>query len=141
MNDCPRDGVFPHDSACNFLSLLYFFSHHDHCVLFSSSKGQHAVHYWSLYDNKIVRKFRGHSDTVLEVRMSPADDTFLTCSKDGTVRLWDLKQAGCVAQLQLPGETEGNPTVAFDSTGMVFAVSVPMAGKQGNVSGETSHGR
>lgn len=66
--------------------------------------------------------------------MSPVDDHFLTCSKDGTVRMWNLQQAGCIAQMDLPGETEGDPMVAFDSTGMVFAVSVAMAGKQGNVS-------
>ena len=66
--------------------------------------------------------------------MSPADDTFLTASRDRTVRLWNLQQAGCVGKMDLPGESEGDPLVAFDSTGMVFAVTAAMAGKQGNVS-------
>ena len=116
-----------------FLSPSY--RHHDHCVLFTGTKGQqHAIHYWSLYDNKLLRKFRGHSDKVVEVSMSPADDMFLTASKDRTVRLWNVQQAGCVGQMDLPYESEGDPHVVFDSTGMVFAVMAGMAGKQGNVS-------
>eukprot|EP00934_Nitzschia_sp_Nitz4_P002512 Nitzschia sp. Nitz4//scaffold41_size133979//68809//69976//NITZ4_003351-RA/size133979-processed-gene-0.254-mRNA-1//-1//CDS//3329551482//2502//frame0 len=107
-------------------------THHDECVLFTGTKGQHAIHYWSLHDNKILRKFRGHSDKVLDLSMSPADDMFLTASSDRTVRLWNVQQAGCVAQMELPPTSEGDPRVVFDSTGMVFAVTVGMAGKQGN---------
>ncbi len=66
--------------------------------------------------------------------MCPADDTFLTASKDRTVRLWNVQQAGCIGQMDLPIDSEGDPHVVFDSTGMVFAVTVSMAGKQGNVS-------
>lgn len=69
--------------------------------------------------------------------MSPADDTFLTASKDRTVRLWNVQQAGCLAQMNLPVESEGDPHVVFDSTGMVFAVMAGMAGKQGHVSIDT----
>ena len=117
------------------LLLSTIYRHHDHCVLFTGTKGQqHAIHYWSLYDNKLLRKFRGHSDKVVEVSMSPADDMFLTASKDRTVRLWNVQQAGCVGQMDLPRESEGDPHVVFDSTGMVFAVMAGMAGKQGNVS-------
>lgn len=59
---------------------------------------------------------------------------FLTSSKDRTVRLWNVQQAGCVGQMDLPSQAEGEPHVVFDSTGMVFAVTAAMAGKQGNVS-------
>lgn len=107
--------------------------HNDHCVLFTGTKGQHAVHYWSLFDNKILRKFRGHSDAVTGMSMSPADDMFLTASKDRSVRLWNVQQAGCVGQMELPTQVEGHPSVVFDSTGMVFAVIAAMAGKQGHV--------
>lgn len=67
--------------------------------------------------------------------MSPADDMFLTASKDRTVRLWNVQQAGCVGQMDLPSQSEGDPHVVFDCTGMVFAVTAAMVGKQGNVSG------
>ena len=39
-----------------------------------------------MYDNKVLRKFRGHTDAITEISMSPADDMFLTSSKDRTVR-------------------------------------------------------
>lgn len=118
---CEREGIS-----------LVSATHHDHCVLFTGTKGQHSIHYWSLYDNKILRKFRGHSDTIVDISMSPADDTFLTASKDRTVRLWNVQQAGCIGQMDIPGGGDGDPHVVFDSTGMVFAVTAPMPGKQGN---------
>lgn len=100
-----------------------------------SNKSQHsAVHYWSLYDNKILRKFRGHSDIITDMSMCPGEDLFLTASRDRTVRLWNVQQAGCVAQMELPANTQGQPHVVFDSTGLVFGVTAAMAGGQGNVS-------
>ena len=107
-------------------------------MLIAGGKGapanQNAVHYWSLYDNKILRKFRGHSGVVTDISMCPSEDMFLTASKDRTARLWDVQQAGCVAQMTLPSNTEGQPHCVFDSTGMVFAIMAGMTGGQGNVS-------
>jgi WD40 repeat protein len=65
--------------------------------------------------------------------MSPLEDLFLTASKDRTVRLWDAEQAGCLGKMDLPSNAEGNPSVVFDSTGLVFAVMSQMARGQGNV--------
>lgn len=59
--------------------------------------------------------------------MCPADDSFLTSSVDRTVRLWTAGVAGCIAELKLPEETEKSPLAAFDSTGLVFAVTASMA--------------
>jgi WD40 repeat protein len=116
-----------------------YYRHHDHCVLFTGNKGQqHAIHYWSLHDNKILRKFRGHSDVVTDASLNPGEDMFLTASRDRTVRLWNIQQAGCIAQMDFPSETIGTPHVAFDSTGMVFTVMAEMAGGKGNVSTSTS---
>ena len=66
--------------------------------------------------------------------MSPADDTFLSSSKDRTVRLWNIQQAGSLAQLELPANAVGTPHAAFDSTGLVFAVTAAMADGKGQVS-------
>lgn len=93
---------------------------------------RNAVNYWSLYDNKILRKFRGHTDLVTSISMCPADDSFLTSSLDRTVRLWTAGQAGCLAELKLPEETEKSPMAVFDSTGLVFAVTAAMPGGSGH---------
>ena len=125
-------------------------SHHNQCVLFTG-KGdktqtigqRHAIHYLSLYDNKILRHFRGHSGDVTDVSMSPVDDCFLTCGADRTVRLWNLQLAGSLAEMDLPKvggngsihlDVDGVPHAAFDSTGLVFGVTAPMAAGSGHVS-------
>ena len=70
-----------------------FDRHHDHCVLLAGngspelpSSQKNSIQYVSMYDNKVLRKFRGHTDAITEISMSPADDMFLTSSKDRTVR-------------------------------------------------------
>ena len=90
---------------------------------------RNAIHYWSLHDNKILRKFRGHTDQITAISMCPADDTFLTSSVDRTVRLWTAGQAGCLSELKLPEQTINSPLVAFDYTGLVFAVTAAMNGE------------
>jgi COMPASS component SWD2 len=53
-------------------------------VLVSSdnSDGDHAVRYLSLYDNKFLRAFQGHTDKVVTIAMSPVDDCFMTSAYD-----------------------------------------------------------
>lgn len=63
--------------------------------------------------------------------MCPADDTFLSASKDRTVRLWNVQSAGCLAELKLPDVTSGSPLAAFDFTGLVFAVVAAMSDESG----------
>jgi hypothetical protein len=79
--------------ALSVVVLFYNIRHHDHSVLFAGkgSPGQpagqrNAVQYLSLYDNKILRKFRGHTDLVTNISMCPGEDMFLTSSRDRTVR-------------------------------------------------------
>mmetsp|Transcript_14391 Transcript_14391/g.21107 ORF Transcript_14391/g.21107 Transcript_14391/m.21107 type:complete len:334 (-) Transcript_14391:653-1654(-) len=125
---CEREGV-----------RLVQATHHNLCVLTTGkgSPGQapgqrHAISYLSLHDNKILRRFRGHSDEPTKISMNPKDDTFLTSSRDRTVRLWTLGSAGCQAQMDLPPETTGDPVAFFDTTGLVFGVAADMAGNAGH---------
>lgn len=112
-------------------------THHDKCILFSGSNEGHknTINYLSIHDNKILREWSGHSGQVTGISASPVDDTFLSCSSDGTVKLWDIGQPGnplgCV---KLPPIVEGTPIAAFDSTGLVFGISAKMAGDDGHVS-------
>ena len=111
-------------------------THHDKCVLFSGSHDSHmnSVHYLSLHDNKILRTFSGHTGQVTGISVSPVDDTFLSSSADGTVKLWDIGQSGYpLGEMRLPPTVEGSPIAAFDSTGLVFGISAKMAGDEGHV--------
>ena len=94
---------------------------------------RNAINYLGIYDNKILRKFRGHADVVTDISMSPADDTFLSSSRDRTVRLWNIQEAGSLAQLELPSNAVGSPHAVFDSTGLVFAVTASMSDGKGQV--------
>jgi COMPASS component SWD2 len=126
-----------------FLSIYTLHSHHEDCLLFAGmgnptqpSGLRNAVNYLSVYDNKILRKFRGHSSRVTGLSQCPADDSFLSTSEDGTIRLWDLKSAGCLAECKLPRvETHVTPLTpplaVFDSTGLVFGVAAQMSPDQG----------
>lgn len=111
-------------------------THHGHCVLFSPGINdgvpkKNNICYLSVHDNKILRDFEGHSGVVNSISMSPVDDTFLSSSIDGTVRLWDCGKSGkSVGELKLPEAVEA-PLAAFDSTGLVFGVSAAMANGEG----------
>lgn len=132
-----------HQHAEFFFGLGKFcllFRHHNLCVLYTGigSKNQlvgqrNAIHYLSLYDNKLLRDFRGHSGEVTDLSMSPVDDTFMSVSTDRTVRMWNLQQAGCLAELELPSSVDGAPHGCFDSTGLVFGVTAEMASNSGHM--------
>jgi len=115
-------------------------THHTHCVLFTPGSNcgvpmKNDVHYLSVHDNKILRKFEGHSGVITSMSMSPVDDTFLTSCVDGTVKLWDCGKSGnSLAEMKLPDIVEGSPLAAFDSTGLVFGITGVMRGGEGYVS-------
>lgn len=112
-------------------------THHGHCVLVCPGFNdgvpkKNNAYYLSIHHNKILRDFEGHSGVINGISMSPVDDTFLSSSIDGTVRLWDCGKSGnSLGELKLPDNAEGSPLAAFDSTGLVFGVSASMAGGEG----------
>ena len=52
-----------------------------------SAPSENAIRYLSMHDNKYMRYFRGHSDQVTSLDISPNSDAFLTAAK---VRLWGM---------------------------------------------------
>ncbi|CAM9697235.1 unnamed protein product, partial [Phaeothamnion confervicola] len=99
------------------------YTHHNQSVLVTSTVGNdHAVRYLSLYDNAFLRFYRGHTDKVVSLAMSPVDDRFLTGSADGTVRLWELSQSASVGLLRFPPGSSA-PQVAYDPQGLVFVAT------------------
>ncbi|KAG2362765.1 WD40-repeat-containing domain protein [Suillus spraguei] len=89
-------------------------------VVHASTKEDDTIRYHSLHDNKYLQYFKGHSGRVVSLEVSPIDDGFMSGSVDKTVRLWDLRAPTCRGLLNLPA----SPIVAYDSSGLVFAVGV-----------------
>ncbi|KAF9484329.1 WD40 repeat-like protein [Pholiota conissans] len=96
------------------------FTHKNSAIIYASTKEDDTIRYHSLHDNKYLQYFRGHKGKVVSLEVSPIDDGFMSGSLDKTVRLWDLRTPTCRGLLSLPCP----PIVAYDSTGMVFAVAV-----------------
>ncbi|KAH9966254.1 WD40-repeat-containing domain protein [Lactifluus volemus] len=101
------------------------FTHKNTAIIYASTKEDDTVRYHSLHDNKYLQYFRGHTQRVISLEMSPVDDGFMSGSMDKTVRLWDLRAPQCRGLLGLPAP----PLVAYDSTGVVFAVAVNHYGR------------
>eukprot|EP00960_Hanusia_phi_P030261 748476-Hanusia_phi.AAC.5 len=100
------------------------FTHANSAVLCASSnRMDHTIRYWSMHDNRYLRHFKGHRQPVIGLHVSPADDTFLSASADGTVRLWDVRSDSCTGVLRLP-LASARPNIAFDDKGLVFAVTM-----------------
>ncbi len=97
------------------------YTHHESCVLLSSEKKSFDLKYQCFYDNRILRNFKGHTDKVTSLSISPIDDTFISASADKSVRLWNLNSAAACAKIQLPSYVE-NPTAKYDESGVVFGV-------------------
>ncbi|THH18116.1 hypothetical protein EW146_g2810 [Bondarzewia mesenterica] len=96
------------------------FTHKNTAIIHASTKEDDTIRYHSLHDNKYLQYFKGHKQKVVSLEMSPVDDGFMSASMDKTVRLWDLRAPTCRGLLNLPA----TPVVAYDSTGVVFAVAV-----------------
>jgi COMPASS component SWD2 len=63
---------------------------HNNNAIIVATKKNHMVLYWSIHENKIIKLFKGHSDTITNLVINPKDDYFLTTSNDNTLRIWNL---------------------------------------------------
>lgn len=93
-------------------------THASNTAIHTSTKENHIIRYLSLHDNKYLRYFIGHTETVVTLSMSPADDSFLSGSLDKTVRLWDLKSDKCCGIIPVTGF----PSANYDPEGLIFAI-------------------
>ncbi|KAG0221424.1 WD40-repeat-containing domain protein [Mortierella sp. GBAus27b] len=95
------------------------FTHRSTNVVYASTKEDDTLRYLSLHDNKYIRYFKGHEKKVTALEMSPLDDQFLAGSEEA-VRLWDLRSPNCQGAVSIIGQ----PAIAFDPSGLVFAVAL-----------------
>jgi COMPASS component SWD2 len=104
------DGPYsPNASGCKFSTRT-----HAHVFL-------DGIRYLSSHDNSYIRYYRGHTDTVTCLTMSPSTDEFLSCSLDNTVRMWALNSPNAKGQLNLHAPY----FAAYDPSATVIAVASP----------------
>lgn len=51
------------------------------------------IRYHSLFDNKFLRYYTGHTNRVTSLVMHPSADAFMSASLDGTICIWDLRRS------------------------------------------------
>ncbi|CAG8512877.1 3571_t:CDS:2 [Acaulospora morrowiae] len=95
------------------------FTHLSTNILYASTKENDSLRYLSLHMNKFIRYFEGHQNRVVSLEISPSSDMFISGSINEGVRLWDLRQFNDIGFIN---NQTGRPCVAFDPTGVVFAV-------------------
>lgn len=72
-----------------------------------------------LHNEGYVRYFSGHTDKVTCLALSPGSDSFVSCSKDNTIAVWDLNSRNAQGKLKL-----STPYLAaFDPSASVLAVA------------------
>lgn len=80
-------------------SALARFTHNSTSIIYASTKVDDGIRYLSMHDNSFIRYFKGHTDRVTSLTMSPGHDHFLSASLDNTVKLWDCRSPSCSGQL------------------------------------------
>jgi len=100
------------------------FTHSQNNIIYASTKEDDTIRYLSLYDNKYLRYFKGHTQRVTCLEMSPMDDLFLSSSIDQTIRLWDTRTPVCQGIINLQEKNNAKQCVAFDHAGYIFAVGI-----------------
>jgi COMPASS component SWD2 len=112
------------------------FSHHTQSVIYASTKidGKattsafisppdllDTIRFLSVHDNSFIRYFKGHTDLVTNITLCPSNDTFLSCSRDNTVLLWNLQSQNYQGKLKL-----ATPYLAaYDAAALVIAIASP----------------
>lgn len=95
------------------------FTHHSTSILYASTKHDETIRYLSTHDFQYLRYFKGHTAPVTALALNPSSDTFLSCSLDNTVRLWNLSSPSPHGRLNL-----ATPHLAaFDPSATVIAIA------------------
>lgn len=97
------------------------FSHHAQSIIYASTKVDDTIRFLSTHDNSYIRYFKGHTDTVTSIALCPSKDDFISCSRDNTVRLWNLQSPNYVGLLNLHAPY----LAAYDPSATVIAIASP----------------
>lgn len=96
--------------------------------IYFSGKGSEVI-VWDLLKHRVVHTFRGHSDIVSALAVSPRERRIISCGGDRTVRVWDLRADPDMHTLANIGSWPG--TLAISNDGSRVAVSIRSSDSQG----------
>lgn len=99
------------------------FTHSPTSLIYASTKVDDAIRYLGTHDNNYIRYFKGHTNRVTSLSMSPSDDRFLSSSMDNTVKMWDLRSANAQGNLNLHAPY----LTSYDPSATVIAIGSPPA--------------
>ncbi|KAF2200349.1 WD repeat-containing protein-like protein [Delitschia confertaspora ATCC 74209] len=97
------------------------FSHHAQSIIYASTKVDDTIRFLSTHDNSYIRYFKGHTDTVTSISLCPSSDSFISCSRDNTVRIWNLQSNHYQGLLNLHAPY----LAAYDPSATVIAIASP----------------
>ncbi|KXS95929.1 hypothetical protein AC578_7994 [Pseudocercospora eumusae] len=104
-------------------SALARFTHHSTSIIYASTKVDDGIRYLSMHDNSFIRYFKGHTNRVTSLSLSPSNDQFMSASMDNTVKLWDCRSPNAQGQLNF----ESPWLTTYDPSASVIAIASPPA--------------
>lgn len=112
--------------------------HPDGRIFASGTQGaKNSVLIWDISERQQVHEFEGHTDGITSISFSDNGYFMATSSKDGSVRIWDLRKLKCRETIPLCEGVAVN-SVAFDNSGSYLAanagndIKIFSTGKQWN---------
>ncbi|MFT7536768.1 MAG: serine/threonine protein kinase, partial [Hyphomicrobiaceae bacterium] len=84
-----------------------------------SRGGDTNVLLWDPDKGKVLRRFVGHTDLLIDMVLDPQQKRLLTLSADQTIRLWDVQSGGCLSCRDIGAQAR---KVVFSGDGDQFAV-------------------
>eukprot|EP01124_Arcella_intermedia_P021544 TRINITY_DN302_c0_g2_i1.p1 TRINITY_DN302_c0_g2~~TRINITY_DN302_c0_g2_i1.p1 ORF type:complete len:513 (+),score=150.58 TRINITY_DN302_c0_g2_i1:143-1540(+) len=92
--------------------------HNDDHLLSGDKTGKLCI--WRAKDWQLVRELKGHNDGINSISVHPSGKLALTCSRDRTMRVWNLSNARAAYSQQLSYEAE---LVCWSMSGDFYAIS------------------
>lgn len=101
------------------------FAHHDRStVAFCSDDGDISI-CQSLPDPRPLKRIKAHSDAVTDMSWSMTNELLLSCSRDQTVKVWEVESGACVRSMECRGPLSAALFHPFNSNLIFAAVDSP----------------
>ena len=107
--------TLPYETAITFIDFS------SDGLLLASGGIDKTVQLWDTQTQKLIARFKGHTNEILTVAFSPDSVMLASGGRDKIVRLWNIKTRKRIAKFK--GHTERVKSVAFSPNGSILASS------------------